>query len=472
MCLGICKEYKMRLFSSKEVTEILDMLLFQNLDIRAVTLSINIAPVASHDLGIALGRIDEIVNSRVKNFSNIVDEVSKKYGIKIVTKRLTLTPISIILEPLSYNKSVEEAKKEAIEIAKFIDKLATENKIDFVGGYSAFVHKGETRGDLILMESLPETLTSTKRINSAINVASTETGININAIKIMAKKIKETSEATENGIGCTRLVVTANAPEDNPFMPGGYHGLGEPEATINVAISGPGVVENVIKSCGAKTDFRTLHDSIKRAAFKITRLGELIGKKVAESLNVSFGAVDISLAPSPKVGDSVAGVLEAMGLESTGAHGTLLAMAILMDAVKKGGAMAVSRIGGLSGAFIPVSEDSIMVNAFRKGSMSIEELYALSAVCNTGVDMLPIPGDTPEEIIAGIIADEMALATTLDKSLGVRIIPVPGSKAGDEVDFGGLLGKSVVVDVKKFSNKKLIERSGSVPPFLERLKIG
>jgi uncharacterized protein (UPF0210 family) len=459
-------------FSSKEVTEVLDMLLFQNLDIRAVTLSVNIAQAASHDIRVTSSRIEEILKKHVSKFSSVVDEVSEKYGVKIVTKRLSLTPISFLLEPLCYEKNIEESKKNALEIAKLIDRIAVENKIDFVGGYAAFVHKDETHGDVALIESIPEVLSSTNTINSVVNVASTETGINMNAVKKMARKIKETSELTKNGIGCTRLVVTANAPEDNPFMPGSYHGVGESEASINVAMSGPGVIENAIRNLRDDVDFRTLHDTVKRAAFKVARLGELIGKKVAESLGVSFGAVDISLAPSPKVGDSIAGILEAMGLESTGTHGTILALAILTDAVKKGGAMAVSHVGGLSGAFIPVSEDALMMEAFRRGSMSIEELHALSAVCNTGVDMLPIPGDTSAETIAGIIADEMALAITLDKSLGVRVIPVPGKKAGDEVEFGGLLGKSVVAEVKRFSNEKLINKKGTVPPFVERLKKG
>ncbi|MBO3763407.1 MAG: DUF711 family protein, partial [Candidatus Brockarchaeota archaeon] len=358
-----------------------------------------------------------------------------------------------------------------IEIAKLIDKIAVEDKVDFVGGYAAFVHKGETKGDVVLMESLPEVLASTKTINSMINVASTQTGINMDAVRVMAKKIKEVSEVTENGIGCTRLVVSANTPEDNPFMPGGYHGFGENEASVNVAISGPGVIENVVRNLEA-SDFRTLHEAIKRAAFKVTRLGELVGRKVAESLGVAFGSVDISLAPSPKIGDSIAGVIEAMGLESAGVHGTILALAILTDAVKKGGAMAVSHIGGLSGAFIPVSEDSLMTEAFRRGSMSIEELHALSAVCNTGVDMVAIPGDTPVNIIAGIIADEMAIAVTLDKSLGVRIIPVPGKKEGEEIDFGGLLGKATIVKVRNLDNSKFVERKGVVPPFVERLRKG
>lgn len=458
-------------FSAKEVTEVLDMLLFQNLDIRAVTLSINISPAISHDIDTTLIRIEEIMKKYTSRFSDVVDEISEKYGVKIVTKRLSLTPISILLEPLSYNLSLVDSKKNALKIARQIDKIALEEKIDFVGGYAAFVHKGETKGDIVLMESLPEVLASTKTINSMVNVASTETGINMDAVRVMAKKIKEVSETTENGIGCTRLVVSANTPEDNPFMPGGYHGIGESEASVNVAISGPGVIENVVRNL-KDSDFRTLHDAIKRAAFKVTRLGELIGRKVAEGLGVNFGAVDISLAPSPKIGDSIAGVIEAMGLESTGAHGTILALAILTDAVKKGGAMAVSHIGGLSGAFIPVSEDSLMVEAFKRGSMSIEELHALSAVCNTGVDMITIPGDTPTSIIAGIIADEMALAIALDKSLGVRIIPVPGKKAGEEVNFGGLLGSSVVVDVKNFDNSSFINRRGIVPPFVERLRKG
>ncbi|MEM3521359.1 MAG: PFL family protein [Thermoproteota archaeon] len=458
-------------FSAKEVTEVLDMLLFQNLDIRAVTLSINISPAISHDINITLTRIEKTMKKYTTKFYNVVNEVSEKYGVKIVTKRLSLTPISLFLEPLSYDLNLLESKKNAIEIAKLIDKIAVEDKVDFVGGYAAFVHKGETKGDVVLMESLPEVLASTKTINSMINVASTQTGINMDAVRVMAKKIKEVSEVTENGIGCTRLVVSANTPEDNPFMPGGYHGFGENEASVNVAISGPGVIENVVRNLEA-SDFRTLHEAIKRAAFKVTRLGELVGRKVAESLGVAFGSVDISLAPSPKIGDSIAGVIEAMGLESAGVHGTILALAILTDAVKKGGAMAVSHIGGLSGAFIPVSEDSLMTEAFRRGSMSIEELHALSAVCNTGVDMVAIPGGTPVNIIAGIIADEMAIAVTLDKSLGVRIIPVPGKKEGEEIDFGGLLGKATIVKVRNLDNSKFVERKGVVPPFVERLRKG
>ncbi len=460
-----------RIISPEEISEVLEMLLFHDLDIRSATLSLNLQDCISRIEDEILSCIEEKVSLYSKKLVKAVDNVSKKYGVKIVTKRIAVTPISIIIEPLA-RKSFEEASNAAINIAKSLDRIAILNGIDYIGGYAAFVHKGFTQGDKVVVETLPKALALTQTIAAMINAASTATGINVDAIKDVSRKILEIAHSTPKGIGCTRFTIMANAPEDNPFMPGAYHGLGEPEAAINIAVSGPGVIEAAINRLDEKIDMRTLHDTIKRAAFKITRLGELVGREIAKELGIPFGIVDLSLAPSPKIGDSVARILEAMGLEYAGAPGSIAALYILTDAVKKGGTMATSSIGGLSGAFIPVSEDWGMLRAVEVGAITIDRLEAMMMVCNTGIDMVAIPGDTPIETIAAIIIDVMAAAIMLDKTLGVRLIPVPGAKAGDRVDFGGLLGSTIVMDVPKFNCKKFIERGGLIPPSIKRLDKG
>lgn len=460
-----------RIFSPEEISEVVEMLLFQDLDIRSVTLGLSLQDCISSNEDEAILCIEEKLNLYSKKLVKAVDNVSKKYGVRIVTKRIAVTPISIIVEPL-IRRGFEEACSIAIDIAKALDRIAIANHIDYVGGYAAFVHKGFTQGDKVIIETLPKALSATQTLAGMVNAASTSTGINVDAVIDVSRKILEIANSTPKGLGCTRFTVMANAPEDNPFIPGAYHGLGEPEAVVNVAVSGPGVIEAAINRLGEKVDMRTLHDTIKRTAFKITRLGELVGREVAKEAGVSFGIVDLSLAPSPKIGDSVARILEAMGLEYAGSPGSIAALYLLVDAVKKGGAMATSSIGGLSGAFIPVSEDWDMTKAAEVGAITIDRLEAMMMVCNTGIDMVAIPGDTPMETIAAMVLDVMAAAIALDKTLGVRVIPVPGAKAGDKVDFGGLLGSTVVMDVAKFNSKKFIERGGLIPPPIRRLDKG
>ncbi len=460
-----------RIFSPEEIGEVVEMLLFQELDIRAVTLGVSLQDCISSNPSDMLSMVEEKVSKHARELSRAVEKVARKYGVRVVTKRLAVTPVSMLLEPIAA-RSAEKARETGVELAVTIDKAARSNGVDLVGGYAAFVHKGFTPGDRAVIDTIPEALAETQGLSAMVNAASTMTGINVDAVREMGYKVLETSRRTPKGLGCTRLVVMANAPEDNPFMPGAYHGLGEPETVVNVAVSGPGVVEAVIRRLGEKADLRTLHDVVKRTAFKITRLGELIGREVARELGAAFGIVDLSLAPSPKVGDSVARALEAMGIEVAGAPGSIAALYLLVDAVKKGGAMATSSIGGLSGAFIPVSEDEGMSEAAAKGAITIDRLEAMMAVCNTGVDMVAIPGDTPPEIVAGIIADVMAVAVALDKALGVRVIPVPGAKPGDKVDFGGLLGSTTVIQVSPYSPAAFLRRGGLIPPPTRRLDKG
>ncbi len=460
-----------RLFSPEEISEVIEMLLFQELDIRAVTLGLSLQDCVSQEPGKMISRVEEKIGEYASRLASAVDRVAEKYGVRIVTKRIAITPVSVLLEPIA-SRGVDKAVETSLELAEAIDRAARKNRVDYVGGFAAFVHKGFTPGDKAVIESIPEALARTESLSAMVNVASTMTGINMDAVNMMGHKILETSRKTPRGIGCARLVVMANAPEDNPFMPGAYHGLGEPEAVVNVAVSGPGVIENAVRKLGLKTDFRTLHDTIKRVAFKITRLGELVGREVARELNAEFGIVDLSIAPSPKMGDSIARILEAMGLEVAGAPGSIAALYILVDAVRKGGAMATSSIGGLSGAFIPVSEDAGMSLAVEKGAINIDRLEAMMAVCNTGVDMVAVPGDTSPHTISAIIADVMAVAIALDKALGVRIIPVPGARPGDKVEFGGLLGSTTIVRIPEFSSRNFVSRGGIIPPPAKRLERG
>ncbi len=453
-------------YDASEIAEIIEMLSFQHLDIRAVTMGVSITGALRYN-NPAEGVYD-IITMRAEGLAEAVKEVSSKLGVQIVTKRVAVTPVSVLLDAKA--ESSPEAVKMGSSIAESLDEIAKDLDIDYIGGYAAFVESGYSLGDKGVVESIPEVLSSTDRVTAMVNAASTLAGINMDAVYEMGRVVKDTANLTE-GRGCARLGVFANAPEGTPFVPGAYHGRGEEDPVINVAVSGPGVIENVVKSLG-DADLRTLHDAMKRAAFKITRLGELVGREVAKRLGVRFGSVDLSLAPSPSVGDSVADVLRAMGVEEPGAPGSVLALAILTDAVKKGGAMATSSVGGLSGAFIPVSEDLGMAEAVRRGSLSISSLEAMAAVCSTGLDMVVLPGDIEEHVIAAIIGDVMALGVILDKSLGVRLIPVPGAKEGDEVDLGGLLGRAPVMSIGKYSSKMLVMRGGVVPPTLSRLLKG
>lgn len=449
----------MRLFAPEEIGEVLEMIMFRELDIRAVTLSVNTLPAMRGDVESTISALRELLKPYLERFRPAVDKIADKLGVRIVTARLAVSPVSIMLEPLGKSD-------DGVEIAKALDELAEAYGVDMVGGFSAFVHGGSSRGDRALIGALPAALNSTKRLSGFVNAASTSTGINMDAVMEAARAILQMRPEA-----AARFAVTANVPEDVPFMPAAHHGLGLPDAVVNVAVSGPGVIETVVRSLG-NADLRSLHDAIKRAAFKITRLGELVGREVAREIGVKFGAVDLSVAPSPKVGDSVAGILEAIGLPRVGAPGSVFALSLFVDAVKKGGAMAASTIGGLSGAFIPVSEDALMAKAAEEGSLSFDALKAMSAVCNTGIDMAGIPGDTPPEVVAALVADIMALATALDKPLGVRLVPVPGGRPGDTYDLGGLYGRVVVMDVGRYKEIPVVRRGGVAPPGVWRLRAG
>ncbi|MGB9704720.1 MAG: PFL family protein [Pyrobaculum sp.] len=443
----------------REIGEVLEMLLFRELDIRAVTLSVNTLPAMRPTAAETVEALGELLEPYLRRLRPAVEKVASRLGVKIVTVRLAVSPVSILLEPLGDAAS-------AVEIAVFLDKLAEKYGVDFVGGFSAFVHAGVSRGDRALIEGLVDGLNKTGRVAGFLNAASTMTGINLEAVRRAAELVLGLKPHA-----AARFAVTANLPEDVPFMPGAYHGLGLPDALINVAVSGPGVIEAVVRSL-PDADVRTLHDAMKRAAFKITRLGELVGREVARELGVPFGAVDLSVAPSPKVGDSVAAVLEAMGLPRVGAPGSVFALALFTDAVKKGGAVASSTIGGLSGAFIPVSEDAVMASAAAEGAVTLDTLKAMAAVCNTGLDMVGIPAEAGPDVVAAVIADVMALAVHLDKPLGVRLVPIPGGRPGEFYDLGGLYGKVAVVDVSRYGKIPLVSRGGTAPPGVERLKKG
>jgi uncharacterized protein (UPF0210 family) len=384
------------------------------------------------------------------------DDIEKEYGIPIINKRISVTPVALVADGMS--------REDMIEIGRYMDKASGEAGVNFIGGFSALVHKGFTRGDRALLEAIPETLAVTERVCSSVNLATTKAGINMDAVAQMGMIIKETARLTadSDGLGCAKLVVFCNAAEDNPFMAGAFHGVGEPECTINIGVSGPGVVLNAVKKY-PDADLGELANIIKKTAFKVTRSGELVGRVASQRLGVSFGIVDLSLAPTPAIGDSVADILESMGLEMVGAHGSTAALAMLNDAVKKGGAMASSYVGGLSGAFIPVSEDQGMINAVEAGVLNIEKLEAMTCVCSVGLDMIAIPGDTPAEIISAIIADEAAIGMINRKTTAVRIIPAPGKKEGDWVEFGGLLGRAPIMKVNQMSPAKFIQRKGRIP---------
>lgn len=428
----------------------------EHFDIRTVTMGISLRDCTSRSLEETKRRIYDKITSVAGNHVRFAREIESKYGVSIANKRISITPLSIVAD--GYRM------EELVEIAKVLDKAAAEVGVDYLAGYSALVQKGFTNGELELIKSLPYVLSETKKVCSSINVASTKAGINMDAVNLMSQMIKDTAEKTadRDSIGCAKLVVFCNVPEDNPFVAGAFHGVTEPEVVLNVGISGPGVVLDAIKSAG-NVDMQTLAEVIKKTIFKITRAGELIGRKVAERHGVPFGIVDISLAPTPAQGDSIADILQAMGVEYVGAPGTTAALAMLNDSVKKAGLMASTAVGGMSGAFIPVSEDAGMINAADKGYLSLEKLEAMTAVCSVGLDMIAIPGDTPATTIAGIIADECAIGMINDKTTAVRIIPACGKKVGDFVDYGGLLGKAPVMPVRELRCDRLVLRGGRIP---------
>lgn len=450
-------------FTRDEIIETIRMVQAENLDIRTITLGVSLRDCAAKSAAEVAERVYEKLISVGKELVPVARELEGEFGIPIINKRISVTPIALVAE------SCKES--DYVPIARAMDEAGRELGIDFIGGFSALVQKGFTRGDINLLNSIPEALAVTERVCSSVNAATSRAGINMDAVRAMGRIIKETANLTadKDGIGCAKLVVFANAPEDNPFMAGAFHGPGEPETTVNVGISGPGVVNTVVRRLPKEADFGEVAEAIKRTAFKITRAGELIGREAARRLGVPFGIIDLSLAPTPAVGDSIANILEAMGLERCGAPGTTAALALLNDAVKKGGAMATSYVGGLSGAFIPVSEDAGMIRAASEGALSLEKLEAMTCVCSVGLDMIAIPGDTPAETISAIIADEMALGVINKKTTAVRIIPAPGKKAGDFVEFGGLLGRAPVMPVKGFDCSTFVKRGGQIPPPIQNL---
>jgi len=441
-------------YSIEEIYETVKMTLYYHFDIRAATLGVNLKDCIDSDLEKFKRNIYEKVTKYGKLLNVEADKLEKKYGIPIINKRISVTPVAIITETLD--------RKGLIEIALTLDKAAKDSGIDFIGGYGALVQKGMTMSDKRLIESLPEMLSKTERVCCFLNVGSNTAGMNMDAVIKIGEVIKKVSEKTKGGIGCARLVVFANAPEDSPFMAGAFHGIGEPDYSLNIGISGPGVVRSVVEK-NKDCDLTQLSEVIKKTTFKITRSGELIGRELAKNMKVPFGIVDISLASTSQVGDSVGEILEAMGLERVGTHGSTAAVALLIDAVKKGGAMASGNVGGLSGTFIPVTEDAAMARAVKEGALSLDKLEALTAVCSVGLDMFAVPGDIPAETISAIIADELAIGVINNKTTGVRIIPVPGAKAGDWVKFGGLLGEGPVMAYNKFSSKAFIKRGGRLP---------
>ncbi|HZK18215.1 MAG TPA: PFL family protein [Clostridia bacterium] len=439
-----------------EIRETIKMVQEENLDIRTITMGISLRGCADPCVDKACDKIYERITSKASKLVEVGNELEREYGIPIVNKRISVTPISLVAE------CTEE--EDYTKFAKALDRASGEVGVNFIGGYSALVHKGFTPGDEKLVRSIPKALSVTERVCSSVNIATTKAGINMDAVYLMGKIIKETANLTadRDSIGCAKLVVFANTPEDNPFMAGSFHGIGEPDCVINVGVSGPGVVKNAIEKVYAG-DFGVLAETIKKTAFKITRMGELIGRTAAQRLDMPFGIVDISLAPTPTVGDSVAEILEAMGLERCGTHGTTAALALLNDAVKKGGAMASSYVGGLSGAFIPVSEDTGMIKAVEVGALGLDKLEAMTCVCSVGLDMIAVPGDTPAETISAIIADEAAIGMINKKTTAVRIIPAIGKNAGEYVEFGGLLGRAPVMRVHPFSSVHFARRGGRIP---------
>ncbi|MEK6733078.1 MAG: PFL family protein [Candidatus Omnitrophota bacterium] len=438
-----------------EVFETAKMILYQNLDIRTTTLGINLKDCVDSDFK----AFKKKVYGKVYRYGCLLIKEAKKlelkYGVPIVNKRISVTPVSLIME-------THLGKEKFLEMAKVLDKVAEDAGIDFIGGFGALCQKGLTRSDSLLIEVLPDVLSKTKHVCSFLNVGSNVSGMNLDAVNLLGPMLKKTARKTKNGSGCARFVVFVNAPEDNPFMAGAFHGVGEGDITLNIGISGPGVVRSVVEK-NKDCDLTQLSEIIKRTVFKITRAGELIGRELAKNLKIPFGVVDISLASTTNKGDSVADVVEAFGVESIGAHGSTLAIALLMDAVKKGGAMASANVGGLSGTFIPVSEDMGMVEAVKRKSLSLDKLEALTAVCSVGLDMVAIPGNTPEETINAIIADELSIGIINNKTAGVRILPIPGKKPGDMVKLGGLLGIAPVMSVNKYSAKNFMKRGGRLP---------
>ncbi len=451
------------MINSKDILETLKMIEEEHLDVRTITMGISLLDCIDPNIDMACAKIYDKICRYAQNLVKTGEDIASEYGVPIVNKRISVTPIAMIAAACPHQSPVK--------FALTLEKAAQNVGVNFIGGYSALVHKGFGPGDLALINSIPEALSETEHICSSVNIGSTKTGLNMDAVKMMGQVIKQSAVLTadKDCIGAAKLVVFCNAPEDNPFMAGAFHGAGEPDSVINVGVSGPGVVCAAIKKAGS-CDVTGLAETIKKTAFKITRVGQLVAMEASRRLSVPYGIVDLSLAPTPAVGDSVARILEEMGLEQCGAPGTTACLAMLNDAVKKGGVMASSHVGGLSGAFIPVSEDEGMIAAARSGSLTIEKLEAMTAVCSVGLDMIVIPGDTSPETISGIIADEAAIGMVNSKTTAVRLIPAIGKGVGEELSFGGLLGSGPVMPVNTASPAKFIDRGGRLPAPMQSLK--
>lgn len=452
------------MINTKDILETITMIQDENLDVRTITMGISLLDCCDSDMDKTCARVYDKITRYAKDLVRTGEAIEKEYGIPIINKRISVTPIAMILAACE--------KKDPVKLAVTLEKAARTCGVNFIGGYSALVQKGFSPGDRELIESIPEALAVTDHVCSSVNIGSTKAGINMDAVGLMGETVRRTAERTADRdcIGCAKLVVFCNAPEDNPFMAGAFHGAGEPDCVINVGVSGPGVVRAALAKAGDDHDLTEVADIIKKTAFKITRMGQLVAREASRRLGVPFGIVDLSLAPTPAVGDSVAHILEEMGLECCGAHGTTAALALLNDAVKKGGVMASSHVGGLSGAFIPVTEDAGMIDAARCGCLRLEKLEAMTAVCSVGLDMINIPGDTPAEVIAAIIADEAAIGMVNSKTTAVRVIPAIGKGVGEELSFGGLLGGGPVMPLNIWSPAKFIRRGGRIPAPMQSLK--
>ena len=451
------------MYNNREIMETIKMIEEQNLDVRTITMGISLIDCMDIDIYKSCEKVYNKIYSYAKDLVAVGNSISKKYGIPIINKRVSVTPIAML---------VGVSGGDPVLYAKTLDKVASDIGIDFIGGYSALVQKGFAPGDLELINSIPEALASTSKLCSSVNIGSTRAGINLDAVKIMGQKIKEAAELTKDNecMGASKLVVFCNAVEDNPFMAGAFHGIGEADAVINVGVSGPGVVRAAIANAPKDASIAEIAEIIKKTAFKVTRMGQLVGVEASKMLKKPFGIVDLSLAPTPAVGDSVAHILEEIGLEQCGACGTTACLAMLNDAVKKGGVMASSRVGGLSGAFIPVSEDAGMIAAAEAGSLTIEKLEAMTAVCSVGLDMIVLPGDTTSEVISALIADEAAIGMINNKTTAVRVIPAIGKKDNESLNFGGLLGYGPIMPISKLKPNTFINRGGQIPAPLNSLK--
>ena len=453
---------------TEEILSTIQMLHTEHLDVRTVTLALNVDDCAAPTPDLLCRKLREKLLSRAGRLVEVCDRIGRKYGIPVTNKRLAISPVSHLV--------AGHGQGTAVAIARTLDEAAGDCGVDLVGGFTALVQKGVTAADEVVMKALPQVLAETRRVCASVNVASRRAGINMDAVAEMGRIIRRTAEATaaEKGFGCAKLCVFANMPEDNPFMAGAYVGEGEPDAAVNIGVSGPGVVSSALRrriQIGGKLTLGDLAEEIKITSFRVTRVGELIGREVAEALGVTFGIVDLSLAPTPQVGDSVGEILKALGIERIGAPGSTAAVAMLTDAVKKGGAFASSSVGGLSGAFLPVSEDASLSEAVAAGHLTLEKLEAMTSVCSVGLDMIAVPGDTPVETLAAIIADEAAIGVMNDKTTGVRLIPVPGAKAGDRVEFGGLFGSTTVIEVRNSgASGAFVRLGGRIPAPIQSLK--